>query len=326
MLINKKSVYSSILRMAFIAVAALAISAAVNMSAQAQVNRYPGDHRDNDNHDGFNNRDNRDRDGGFRDGGFRDGYIPGTRLFKNSGYNVKNIKDSPAAYGALSRYLNGDWDRKYMYWAPSGFNKQNMRPLVISLYGNDEGVADAFARWYHTIYQYNYAFAAPAWKSGDKAMTPEEISAFIDGVITDLQTKEGINVDPARVILHGYERGANMAGYLGYYNPGKYMMVVVDSGPYPEISGAAGGGTANTSKALTIPADELKKLAGSYIYLYSRYEDLAIYQKLEESKQALLAAGAKADLNYTKGLLPGEFSKSLSNSIVGMFDRAIAGK
>ncbi|MFA6448986.1 MAG: hypothetical protein WCX65_05955 [bacterium] len=316
----KNTFYGSITKSALFAAATLAITLAMNLNALAQMNRFPGDNRNYDNRGGFNNRDDRNR------GEYRDGYNPDRRLLKDAGYYIKNVKDAPAAYGTQSRYLNGDWSKKYMYWAPSGFNKQKMRPLVISLHGNDEGVVDSFARWYHTILQYNYAFVAPAWKSGDKIMTPEEITAFIGGIITELQTKEGFNVDPARGILHGYERGANMAGYLGFYNPGKYIMVIVDSGPFPAISSSSDVVTSLSAKSFIIPSDELKILAGSYIYLYSRYEDSAMYQKLGESKQMLAAAGAKVELNYTKGLLPGEFSRSLSNSIVGMFDRALAGK
>lgn len=51
-----------------------------------------------------------------------------------------------------------------------------------------------------------------------------------------------------------------------------------------------------------------------------------MYKKLEELKQILVAAVVKAELNYTKGMLPGGVSKELSKSIVAMFDRAIAGK
>lgn len=316
-----KAYKRQIFKISVVVASALAILSAMKLNALAQAGRFPGDRPYYEERDGGFYRDDRDRRR------FEDRDYPNRRLFRDDGYYVKVVRDNPEAFGAKLRYLKDDWDKKYMLWAPDKFNKQGMRPLVISLHGNDEGVADAFARFYNTITQYNYAFVAPGWKAGDKVMTPEELSVFIDGIISELKEKEGLNVDPARVILHGYERGANMAGYLYYINRGKYIMAVVDSGPFPAVSGGAGGGASPSSgSALSIPADELKKLAGGYIYLYSRYEDQAMYQKLEQSRQSLAAAGARAELYYTKGLLSGAFSKTLSKSVVDMFDRAIAGK
>jgi len=313
---RKKMYDGSVFRRALIIAAALAIFAGGRANAQAQGNWFSGDYRSYEYRDKLYNSYNRDR----RE--FMDDFNPPQRGLKD-GYFIQHIKDNPTAFGAKTRYLNDNWDNKYMYWAPDGFNNQSLRPLVISLHGNDEGVEDAFARWYHTIRQYNYAFAAPKWKSSAGVMTPGEISVLVEGIITELKEKENCNVDPALVILHGYERGANMAGYLTYYNPGGYVMTIVDSGPFPSIGAAFEAENYPSGQILSIPEDEMKKLAGCYIYLYSRYEDSAIYQKLEESKKILDAAGVVAELNYTKGLFAGVFSELLSKSIVDLFDRAI---
>lgn len=315
-----KMTYSSrLFRVAIIIAASLAISVGVKSNTPAQENRFYGDHRSYESRDRFYNNYNRNgRE--FRD----ENNLP-PRWLKD-GYFVQHIKDNPTAYGAKIRYLNDNWDNKYMYWVPEGFNSQNLRPLVISLHGNDEEVQDAFARWYHTVKQYNYVFAAPKWKSSNGVMKPAEISAFIEGIIKELKEKENINVDPAMVILHGYERGANIVGYLDYFNPGRYRLTIVDSGPFPSIGSAFDAETSPSGQILTIPADEMKNLMGSYIYLYSRYEDQSIYQKLEESRQILVEAGANAELNYTKGMFAGDFSEVLSNSIVDMFDRSIGKK
>lgn len=300
---------------AFILAAAMAFSVGGASGALAQENRYPDDNHDYDNRDDYNRNFYR-RGGAWR------------RPFSNlpiarPGYSSQRIKSSPAYFGAKLRYLNDNWDAKYICWSPDGFNSQSMRPLVISLHGNDEDETDAFARWYYSLKQYNYAFVAPKWIAANKVMSPEELSELVDGIVLELKNREGMNVDSTKVILHGYERGASVAGYLSYYTPEKYVMVIVDSGPFPAIGSADDMVSSQSANSLFIPADELKKLAGKYIYLYSRHEDNPMYNKLEASRRTLEAAGVKAELNYTRDLLPGEFSESLDKSIVNMFDRAI---
>lgn len=308
---------SRLLRTVLIIAASLMISIGLKSNAAAQEKRHSGPYRDYEYRDEYYNRYNRNG----RD--ILDNYYPPPRGLKD-GYIVQHIKNSATAFGAKTRYLNDNWNNKYMYWVPEGFNSQSLRPVVISLHGNDEEVEDAFARWYHTVKKYNYAFAALKWKSPNGVMTPDEISTFIEGVVEELREKEIVNVDPDMVILHGYERGANIVGYLDYYNPRRYKLTVVDSGPFPDIGRAYDAETTPSGQVLSIPADEMTKLAGSYIYLYSRYEDASIYNKLDESRKILVAAGAKAELNYTKGLFAGDFSEVLGSSIVDMFDRAVA--
>lgn len=295
--------------------AAIAISGLLAGTADAQNRRYPDNQYYYDNHGDIYARHYLNR------GPIRDEYNPYQLPLKDGGYLVKAIKESPSSYGAKTRYLDDNWEKGYMFWAPPSFNKQKMRPLVISLHGNSEAMEDAFARFYYPVLQYNYAFAAPKWIYGGKAMAPEELTELIVKIIAELQTKEGINVDINRVILHGYERGAGMAGYLKYYTPDKYIMVVIDSGVFPDV-----GSDRSSEDSLIIPSNDLHRLYGSYIYLYSRHEDQAIYGKLEETKNVLVAAGVNAELNYTKGLLPGGFSRSLSKSVVDMFDTANGGK
>ena len=285
-------------------------------------------------HDGFNSGFNNGFNNGFHDGfnsGFHDGYntrrpyryldrYPGTRYQ----FEVQRIRENPTAYGARIMYLQDNWDLKYLLWAPNGFNKQAARPVIISLHGNDETAEAAFARLYQMAKRYNYALAAPRWGAGDQFMAPQEISDFISRILSEMNTAAGVHADPSMVILHGYDRGANMAGYLNSLTPGRYILTVVDSGPFPALGGAAD--TQAPGRALTIPAQAAGKLAGQYIYLHSRYEDQAMYSRLDASRAALTAAGAHVELNYTKGLNAGEFNTALSESIVRMFDQAIATK